>query len=351
MLAGNSGVAGDSPTLANDAIEAKSDSVSEGVFSSEFYFAKARYFESTKQFRAAIEPMQIAARQWPELYLAVASCCQRAGDRNLELRSLTDARKFFANRIAANSADTQSRIRLAKVHLKLGDPRAAEQQLLAGAKLAPEAFHPQLSIFYLQQCQQLLPGKTTEQRLGLLEKSLRYDPDNVAVYDAVVRGYRNLINVDRGLVWQFLEQSQADHPSSPMPRFAKGVLYRLDNQIARAKAEIEAAYVRIDPSRPGFSVVANNLAWLLAHHENPDLNAALKLARLAVDRHPEAGGLRDTLATILMKKGELEPALSEFQKSLPTVRDKSAVHLKMAKIYDALNQPQLATLHRNRAGD
>lgn len=351
LLAEDSVAAGGSQKPLTVSDEAKLRRESDGGFSPEFYFAKARYFESTHQFQAAIEPMKIAAQQWPELHLAVASLCQRSGNRELELRSLADAKKFFASRVAANPNDSQSRILLAKVFLKLADPESAKQQLLAGAKIAPDVFHRHLSSFYLQQCQQLPANKTTRQHLDLLGKSIRYDPDNVAVYEAVVSGYRNLVDVDRALVWQLLDQSQADYPQSPMPRFAKGILHRMDNRLSQSKTEIEAAYVRIDPARPGFSVVANNLAWLLAHHDNPDLDAAMKLARLAVDRQPQAGGLRDTLATILMKKGELEPALNEFQKSLPTVRNKSAVHLKMAKIYDALNQPQLATLHRNRASN
>jgi len=50
-----------------------------------------------------------------------------------------------------------------------------------------------------------------------------------------------------------------------------------------------------------------------------------------------------------MKQGHFQQALIEFQKALPTVRDKAPVHLKMAEIYDQLDQPQLAALHRKRS--
>ena len=134
-----------------------------------------------------------------------------------------------------------------------------------------------------------------------------------------------------------------------MPSFAIGIIHRLENQMEASQAAIERAFERLNPSSTSFAVVANNLAWLLANDAQPDLERALRLSQLAVQRHPNSGGLRDTLATVLMKQKRYDIALVEFQRALPTIKDKSAVHLKMAKIYDELQQPQLATLHRNRA--
>ena len=134
-----------------------------------------------------------------------------------------------------------------------------------------------------------------------------------------------------------------------MPHFALGVIYRLEDQLDKSKAATEVAHQCLDPNQPGFAAVANNLAWLLAHDQQPDLEQAFRLADMAVKKNPNQGGLRDTLATVLMKQGQYEKALVEFQKALPTIQDKSPVHSKMAQIYDMLDQPQLAALHRNRS--
>lgn len=329
----------------------KSVGANRGQFVWQFYFAEARYFESTKQFQAAIKPMQTAAKAWPELYLEVASLCRQIGDRESELAALARARQFLESEVEANPRGESSRIQLARVYLKLANPAMAERQLLLGAEYSPEVFLPQLSRFFLDQWRHLPQSATAEQRLSLLERSIQSDSENVAGYEALIQSYRNLKEEGRALVWQILDRQAARESEMPMPYFAIGILHRLDNQPKQSEAAMETAYRRIDPDRPGFAAVANNLAWLLAHNDQPNLDEAMKLAQLAVDQRPEAGGLRDTLATILMKKGELEPALIQFQKALPTVRDKSAVHQKMAKIYDALDQPKLAMLHRNRAGN
>ena len=335
-------------SLTNDSAERESDSRSSD-FLPEFYYAKARYLESTKQYDAAIEPMEIAARHWPKLYLPLAKLCGRVGKQHLKNDSLKKAERFLQRRLVEDDSDNQSRMELARVYLKLEQPDLAEQQLLRGAKLAPQIFRPQLSAFFLDRLRMLPAAASTEERLSVLNQAIQFDPQNIAVYENVIQLYRGLDGNGRLLVWELLKQTAADDLNDPLPRFAMGILHRLEQRFPESKVQIQAAFQRLDPDQPGFAAIANNLAWLLAHDQQPDLSQAHRLAQMAVDHHPHAGGLRDTLATILMKEGNWKEALKEFQKALPSVRDKSAVHLKMAKIYEVLEQPQLANLHRNRA--
>ena len=243
----------------------------------------------------------------------------------------------------------QARIALAGIYLRQRKLELAEQQLRAGVELAPDVFLPQLSTFFVQKFRSLPATASIEMKIDSLVNGWHYDCENVAAFQAAIRLYRQQDDRGQALVLAAIQQVSDDQPSAAMPLFALGVIHRLEDQSAESKAAIQAAHERLNPNQPGYTAVVNNLAWLLAHDREPDLEQAFKLAGMAVRRNPNEGRLRDTLATVLMKQGRYQKALVEFQKALPTIPDKSPVHSKMAEIYDLLDQPQLAALHRNRS--
>ena len=312
-------------------------------------FARAQYFIAVEQLEPAIEAMEAAAQAKPELNLNLALLYKQNGQPKQEQAALLVAQEKFETRLQVNSADHQARIALAQIYLRQQNPERAEQNLLAGVAMAPEVFRPQLSAFFLQKFRCLPATASIEMKIDALLNAWRFDWQNVSVCEAIIGLYRQQEGTARESVLTEIEQFSAEQPSAALPHFALGVVYRLENRLAGSKASIEVALQCLNPDQPGFTVVANNLAWLLAHGQQPNLEQAFELAEMAVERNPNEGGLRDTLATVLMKQGHYQQALIEFQKALPTVRDKSPVHLKMAEIYDQLDQPQLATLHRSRS--
>ena len=312
-------------------------------------FAKAQYLISVEQYQPAIEAMTIAASAKPELNLVLARLYNKVGDNKNEQSALAIAQTEFEGQLESDSANHQARIALAQIYLRQRAPERAEEQLRAGAELAPEVFRPQLSIFFMEKFRSLPSGASLEMKIDSLMNAWRYDWQNVATCQAAIRLYRELEDQGRELVFTAIQEAADEEPLAAMPHFALGIIHRVENRLPESKGAVEAAHQRLNPGQPGFSVVANNLAWLLAHDKQPDLEQAFKLADMAVSRNPHEGGLRDTLATVLMKQGHYQRALVEFQKALPTIRDKSPVHLKMAEIYDQLEQPQLAALHRTRS--
>ena len=317
--------------------------------SPEVSFAQAQYYISVGQLQPAIESMEAAAQAKPELNLNVALLYKQSGQREQEQAALLVAQDKFEIRLQANSADHQARIALAQIYLRQRNSERAEQNLLTGVELAPEVFRPQLSAFSMQKFRSMPATASVEMKIDALLSAWRFDWQNVAVCEAVIGLYRQQEGAAQEFVLAEIEQFAAEQPTAALPHFALGIVYRLENRLADSKASIEVAHQRLNPDQPGFTVVANNLAWLLAHAQQPALDQAFELAEMAVERNPNEGGLRDTLATVLMKQGRYQQASIEFQKALPTVRDKSPVHLKMAEIYDQLKQPQLAALHRNRS--
>jgi len=112
------------------------------------------------------------------------------------------------------------------------------------------------------------------------------------------------------------------------------------------QTHLEKAF-EIDPQ---FSIAANNLAWMLAHdQEKLDLEKASMLAAELVQKYPSNPRFRDTYGTILMKQGKFELALNELEQVLNRVPDKGSVHSKLAEIYDELEKPALANIHREKS--
>ena len=317
--------------------------------SPEVNFALAQYLISVQEYPQAIEALEVAAAAKPELNLMLARLYRKVGDREGEQAALLKAQSEFEGQLQSTPDAHQARISLAQIYLWQRKPKLAEQQLRAGVERDAAVFRPQLSAFFMQKFRSLPATASVETKIDSLANGWQYDWQNVVAFEAAIRLYRQQEAEGRKLVLAALQQAALEQPSAAMPHFALGIIYRLEERLDESKAAIQTAHQNLDPDQPGFTAVANNLAWLLAHDQQPDLEQAFKLADMAVRKNPNQGGLRDTLATVLMKQGQYQKALVEFQKALPTIQDKSLVHSKMAQIYETLDQPQLAALHRNHS--
>ena len=67
---------------------------------------------------------------------------------------------------------------------------------------------------------------------------------------------------------------------------------------------------------PNAAIVANNLAWMLAHGDCPDLTRALELANRAVEHRPKQPRFRGTRAFVLLKLNRWPEALTDLEASL-----------------------------------
>ncbi len=112
-----------------------------------------------------------------------------------------------------------------------------------------------------------------------------------------------------------------------------------------ARTHLEEA----DRLGPGTPLVANNLAWVLARAEPPDLARALSLADLAVERQPDARRFHGTRGDVLARLGRWRDALPELEAGLADAPDDPDLHRALAVAYENLGDLAMAARHRKIA--
>ena len=144
-----------------------------------------------------------------------------------------------------------------------------------------------------------------------------------------------------------IQEVVASEQSSPMAHFALSNILFQDGDQKAAMIHLEQAY-RMDSS---LISVMNNLAWMLAHSEHPNLDRALELATVAASRAPKDARCQDTLGTILMKLGRYKDAIPHLEMALLGASDKQAVHQKLSATYKSLGMDELSQIHEQASGD
>jgi uncharacterized protein HemY len=123
-----------------------------------------------------------------------------------------------------------------------------------------------------------------------------------------------------------------------------GTLALRQEQWDDAQRHLELACERA----PNTPILMNNLAWLLAHRDPPDLERALTVAKAAkfLAPHPE---ISDTLGTILARQGKSRQAITELETALQAFPDRPSIHHQLAMLYEQLGAVELAERHRRNA--
>ena len=81
------------------------------------------------------------------------------------------------------------------------------------------------------------------------------------------------------------------------------------------KAEAETNYRKALDIAPETAIAANNLAWLLAENQG-NLDEALRLAQMSVNKNQTVAGFYDTLGFVYYQKGLYLPAVEQLKKAV-----------------------------------
>jgi len=190
-------------------------------------------------------------------------------------------------------------------------------------------------------------GAASDVQMQYLVQAINFDPNYPIVYDRMLAVFMDANRSPEEaakIKKTFLDIVTSDNPSA-LAHFSLSNILWQEGDVEKAQFHLEQAYTL----NKNIVIVLNNLAYMIADGEEPDLERALELSEAAVSQLPDNAQFRDTLGIIYMKMGRHKEAVSEFQRALPGEADKKAVHAKLAICYAALGMDELAGIHQQKS--
>ena len=306
----------------------------------EVYLETRRYDEAELHLTKAVKAK-------PQLRLRLAQLYALRGDKERARAEAQLAVGYFRARTKADLEDRRARLGWADATAFLEDFPGAVAVLREGLNVADDpVYRAALGGVYFLWSEAV--GRDANAKPGdeltLVEAGLRCDPTNVGLLNLLLAA----VKVGGPQADQARESLQALLASGKAPasvHFALGL-----DAWQRGKAdEARVHFERANELAPQTPAVANNLAWVLATSEHPDLDRALDLSNLAVGQAPKDLSFRDTRGRILMKLGRWKDALADLEAALPGNADNTDLHSALAEVYDRLGAPETAAEHRRLA--
>ena len=265
------------------------------------------------------------------------------------VRGWQQAREELEKKLAREPQSTNTSLLLAQVHGKLGDLDAAEKVLRTSMTLSSdERIKTSIANLYLVRDEQAMNNKSPiRDRLQFIRTAIELAPNSQAGYDRLIDlCAANPKSEETGEVKRQLEEMIVDGKNPSFAHFAlSSILFASSGASDKARWHLEQAFA-LDSS---LSVVANNLAWLMAHSVPKKLDEAENLSRRALAAQ-DTPAFRDTLGTILLYQEKYTEAARELELALKDGLNNRSIHAKLAKVYQQLGNDSLAQLHAQRAG-
>ncbi len=181
-------------------------------------------------------------------------------------------------------------------------------------------------------------------QMTLIETGLRYEPTNLGLLNRLLAAIQ-IKGPAADKARESLERMLASGQAPASVHFALGL-----DAWQRAKSDEARIHLeRAEQLAPQTPAIANNLAWVLAASEPPDLPRALELSNLAIERAPKDLNFRDTRGRIEAKMGRWKEALNDLEAALMATPDNQDLHLALAEAYDHLGSSAMAAEHKRLA--
>ncbi|HBJ34964.1 MAG TPA: hypothetical protein DDZ51_09435, partial [Planctomycetaceae bacterium] len=316
----------------------------------------AYYLAAGKTSDAIARQMEVSHLE-PQRWVVTARLCASLNDQRQRKIACDRAETYLTAKITDNPFDHLARIDLARVFVdnqrwEDADALVGEGLGLVGADTTPPALAlrraaSELLLIRFDSINGNSDGDL-EKKHTLVAKAIELDSNHLRAYGKLLELYQASGSPeDRERMIRMLEQQIAQGNSIAIAHFALGTAKWIDGGHDEAVWHTERA-IQLQPS---MTDVANNLAWLLAHGQSPDLQRALAMIETALAKRPGDCRYLDTRGTILMKLQRWNDALADFESILPLVPPKArpGVHQNLAEIYAAVDKPEIARLHRDEA--
>ncbi|MFV1966209.1 MAG: hypothetical protein ACC628_12360 [Pirellulaceae bacterium] len=317
----------------------------------------ARVYLAGGDLRNAARYMAVAAEQEPRSLLPLARIYTLQGNAAQAQLAAQKSRDHYRESALADPASVEARITRVEARILWADAEAflnnhvqAEVALLEGVEETGDPrYRAALARLYASWFDALAATSADagESRLDLLDRGLEFNSSESLLLTrlaTLTAGEGDEAQAARDRLNRLLAQSRAP-----------ATVYLILGQNAIASGDLGHALYHLEHAferAPRAPVVLNNLAWVLATKDPPQLQRALDLADAAVKLLPSHADIRDTRGQILHKLGRDKEALPDLELALRELAGDKALHGALAEVYESLGHGDLAAEHRRRlAGD
>jgi len=182
------------------------------------------------------------------------------------------------------------------------------------------------------------PAKTYE----LIREGLELDPNNTRFYAVLVQLAEGK-SADANEATQRLEAIMAiGGPLADYLHLLMASAAVRTGDLAKAQRHYEIAFERNDAA----PVLANNLAYVLAKADPPQLDRALEMVNRALEKQPDDPRFRVTRGQIAVKQQRWAEAIADLEFALQKMSGNSELHEGLAEAYAAVGEKSLAERHQ-----
>ena len=313
--------------------------------------AWALYYRSVDQPDKAIKALLKGAERNPTYLIAVAKYQQELNRPNDRQETLRTAEQQFELMLEQDPMNSRIRWNLANA-ISLQDRFDDAQAILVkGMEVNPDKIMrlANAEFFTSRHDLEAAGQNRVSKRISYLFNALAAQPNHMPIYERLIllASEKNAGGDNFVRVRDELNRLIAEDEPNPMAHFALSNILWEQGETEKATTHLELAY-KIEPR---FTIVLNNLAWILSHKDSPDLERALELAEQAVEANPKNGKYRDTLGTIYMMLERYKDAAAELEMAVSGVQDQTAVRKKLVTVYTKLDLLEQAKIQEELIED
>ena len=308
--------------------------------------AWAVYYKAIDQPDKVIEVLMEGAERDPGLLLVVANYQAELNRPDDQQETLKKAEEYFQRILAKDPNNSNIRWYLANSISQQGRLDDAEEVLVKGMNRNADNIMRKANAEFFTMRHDIEQSKQNRvgRRSRYLFQALGAQPNHLPIYERLIRlaSEQNSGGDSFVRVRDELNEVIATEPNA-MAHFAMSNILWERGEHKKSTDHLELAY-KIEPR---FTIVVNNLAWVLSHQEPIDLERALELAKQAVKSKPNDGRYHDTLGTIYLKLEQYTDAAAELELALSGVVDEIAVRKKLVTAYTNLDMLEQAKLQED----
>ena len=301
----------------------------------------AEYYLALRQLELAAPHLAAVVDRRPDLRLKLAQVFAAIGETERARNQAQEASRYLARVVQQDDGNVEARLRWAAAETFLKRYDEAFTILSQGwQRWQDDKFRSAMAGVLVAWSDSV----DEAQKYDKLQQALKLAPESVIVLQKLATLAGN--DEQRDQIREQLEGLLAEGKFPEVCHFVLGTIATQEGNLDRASFHLEQAYQH----NPKMVAVVNNLAWVLAKRDPPELDRALELANVAVQLAPGNGHILETRGMIHFQLEQWTNAITDLESALPHLAEnaklKAQVHEQLADAYEKIGQAEMAERHR-----